>query len=278
MVGEMKAKKTILSLLRHSFLLALIPLAFLIIRAAEPIGVNREIRSGFTGNGERGPYSRRVPMRRMDVAQIPGMARTLILNTQMIRGVMAPIDLHYYTAQNRLASPAMVIPKGTLILIEPMNVGGRYGLTTLPAYNRGWRYAKPFLVIPEEDIYWPMAFKGTDGPIWEWPIYPALERHRLAIEELPYLFIRTEELEAVLKEFTSINGLSATFEFYFTESLTRQRSWLHMDDYALYFGGVYIAPDLFDPVLDGLNAALILAAAGILAGYAILRLYALPRP
>jgi hypothetical protein len=213
----------------------------------------------------------------MDVRQIRGAARTLVFYECTIRGIETPIELNYYSSPNRFASPVKTIPQGAMIVIDPIIGVGFSGLTSFPTYTGGWRYAKPSLVVSDEDIYWPMTYYDFNGVFSEWRIYPILMRHYHEMEAFPYLFIRTEDIMVVYDEFIMANDWgTATHEVEFTESLTRTYSGAFINDIALFRRGDFISPDLLEPVFDRLNIFWAAMAFVIIVGYAVLRKWKTP--
>ncbi len=200
---------------------------------------NRALREEFSGGGRSRQYLQGVPVEEMDWDSLAYcFQRVETANAVPVDNrVSLPFPIPYYTMEEGELVPAAVIPPGTEILWLPKPemhswaVG--YGLHSLPTYERGWRYALPFLT--EETA----ALGGEP------------------------LFVRLETLEALAGE---IYRSSPQVR----KQLSRQaftRRYLLQADLALFREGEFLSADLYWPLWPLSSTALLcLSAAALLFG------------
>lgn len=153
-----------------------------------------------------------------------------------------PQTLKYYDSPDTDSEVVTEIPAGINVKIMVRgtdsgywdifsNLG--YGFWGYPTYEKGWRYVKPFLV-GEEDKEW---------------------------EELPYLYIRTEQLEELLGKCYDQNEAlqKSVSEGDVCEPFKKrkfiQHNILYIDS-RFYQEGIYLSPDFKKPVLDSVSIVL----------------------
>ena len=92
-----------------------------------------------------------------------------------------PVDVNYYSSPDSSGKPAYTIPQGTEVLlydngeIDPYDPAP-YGCVCYPDYQKGWRYGAAFLTMDSG-----MTISEARSN-----------------DELPYYYVRTEDLRAVL--------------------------------------------------------------------------------
>ncbi len=223
--------------------LALIPLLILSCRVGGRIYLNQQKTDSFSYNGKMEQYQRRIPMDKMELLEygsyfdIP-MAAVSIKVSNVID---LPEEIQYFTEQDGKKVPAFELSKGTSIIwipyeeVNDLYIG--YGLRGYPTYDKGWRYARPFM-LPD---------RQADA------------------RQLSYYFVRTKELEAVAK---------AAFrsDEYLRKSVLSQRKtiedavflYTRFIDNIFYDKGVFCSPDLLQQVWRYTDTVLLCLTAGFL--------------
>ena len=133
-----------------------------------------------------------------------------------------PVDVEYYAAPDDSTAPAYTIPKGTEVLlydsheIDPIDPAP-YGCVCYPDYQKGWRYGRAFLTMDSGSTI-------ADSE-----------------EELPYYYVRTEDLEAVLGAYYD------KYQEIFSQEENRQEyleGYIQFIDRSLFVDGSFCSPEL----------------------------------
>lgn len=203
--------------------LAVILAAGAVLRAGITAWENDRLRSGFAANEEWPDYREELPLSEIDFeryerAFFPGAVAPIGYPTVFT----ADAPIRYYRDLIGAESPAYEIPAGRALDWEP---GGfpslGYGFVSLPAYERGWRWAQPFL---------PPGFDRVP-------------------EDFPWYYVRTSDLEAAARAmFDSSRFVQASAR---NARLSRAEAVFRIvrqADRVLYENGVYLSPDLLRPV------------------------------
>ncbi|MEA4887995.1 MAG: hypothetical protein VB070_00805 [Clostridiaceae bacterium] len=216
----MKRMKTIR---RLAAILAAACLWILLLQVGIRFYKNRQIVSEFSYNAYQQQYQRAVPVDEMDFNEYRRYftqnetANKLAVNNR----VSLPVHIRYYTKQDEKMILSFEIPKGTSVFWTASDafygVDAGYGICGYPTYERGWRYARPFITTNQ----------NTD------------------IKQIPYYFVRTDDLDMTAKAIITENenlrksiksqGLSISDAGFV---LTRYI------DYIFYDRGVFCSPDL----------------------------------
>lgn len=166
-------------------------------------------------------------------------------------------DINYYTRSDSGAgyTLAHTIPKGTRVYAYIPYVNGffvyhaecelGYGFRTLPTFERGWRYARPFIVAEYDE---------------ESPEFYS-EKNNVSVAEMPYYYVRLSALEPVAREFVEANS-------YYDETLgnipkdVMTRYELLRYDIIAYAQGWICTLDVYLPYFDTLQIVM-LAGMGV---------------
>lgn len=223
--------------------LALILLLTLSYRVGGQIYRNQQKMDNFSYNSKVEQYQRRIPMGKMDLLkynsyfEIPQTA----VSIKVSNVIDLPKKIQYFTEQDGKKSLALEIAKGTSVLWIPSeefnDIYIGYGFRNYPTYDKGWRYARPFMLSSQQ----------TD------------------VEQLPYYFVRTKDLEAVAK--TAFNSTE-----YLMKSMQNQgRSiedaiflYTRFIDNIFYDRGVFCSPDLLQQVWYSIDTVLLCLSVGLL--------------
>lgn len=234
-------------------------LGLFVYRAGSALYHNYQLRDQFVAAASASPYQQGVPLEKMDLtAYASYFPQTFApLDYSLTYRIETPVTLKYYAdIPTGETAVALEIAEGTTIVAIPEETTGSafqeagYGYTSYPAYERGWRYVRPFLTT-----------EGVDH-----------QRHE------SYYYVKMDSLEAVLDKVINVNE---SFQ-----AAIRQQGWtLHKGthviarsiDNALYHHGAYLSPDLFDRVIDRWNVVLLVVATGMLIAVVLLRRGARPK-
>lgn len=202
--------------------LALLLAAGTAFRAGITAWENYRLRSGFAANEEWPDYRQGLPLSEIDFERY---------ERAFFSGAVAPIGystvftadapIRYYREVTD-AALAYEIPAGAALDWEP---GGfaclGYGFVSLPSYERGWRWARPFLSA------------GSDR----------------VPEDFPWYYVRTSDLEGTARAmFDSSRFVQASAR---NAGLSRAEAVFRIvrqADQVFYENGVYLSPDLLRPV------------------------------
>ncbi len=172
-------------------------------------------------------------------------------------------DLTYYRMEDGRKAAALVIPRGTQMpcLDEGLtrNPQFGYGFYSYPTDEAGWRYAAPFRIAGEEDL-----FAGAEASV-------------LSQEEHPFYYVRLEDLQMVYdSRWQALEAAGYDFreEIYARNAAVKPVSpmevkrfdRLHRVDFALSRAGVYLSKDLTARGWRGEDADRMGWAAAALAG------------
>lgn len=230
---------------RYALAAVILLLLLASLRIGHALYQNNRLTSHFTAAFPPGPFLTKTPMEAMDLTvfdrllpsafTLPEFTVTAVLQT--------PVALRYYTAiPGRGDVPALEIPKGSPIAALPPYATGSpffkagYGYTSYPTYERGWRYAQPFVM------------DGAQADAYEQPYYYVAQKDLHAVSRA--VMDANKPLSAAAKQRGLISAQGA-------HTMT-----LYLDD-LLYQNGQYLSPDLKYPLFDRLNAGL-LSLAGVL--------------
>lgn len=202
--------------------LALLLAAGTAFRAGITAWENYRLRSGFAANEEWPDYRQGLPLSEIDFERYERAffsGATAPIGYSTVFTADAPI--RYYREVTD-AALAYEIPAGTALDWEP---GGfaclGYGFVSLPSYERGWRWARPFLPA------------GSDR----------------VPEDFPWYYVRTSDLEAAARAmFDSSRFVQASAR---NAGLSRTEAVFQIvrqADQVFYENGVYLSPDLLRPV------------------------------
>ena len=149
---------------------------------------------------------------------------------------------------------AYTIPKGSSILWRSRETNG-YGLYSYPTYERGLRYAAPFLIVDEKEVEATM-----DSEI--------LDRFYEEIMELPHYYVKFKDLADVFEGIYNTDEVMKSKIFipeHLSKKQVKDNVLLSWDGCYLFFD-VYLSPDRLLEVWDSWNSALaaIVLAIGIL--------------
>jgi hypothetical protein len=223
--------------------LALIPLFSLIYRVGGQIYRNQQKINRFSYNNQMEQYERRIPMDNMDLHeysvyfQIPQTLEGIRVSNV----IELPREIQYFTEQDGKKILTMEISKGKSILWLPSeqlnDIYIGYGLRSYPTYDKGWRYVKPFM----------LSGQNTD------------------IEQLPYYFVRTKDLEAVAKE--AIRSTKYLMKTVQNRGMSMENAifiYTRFIDNIFYDKGVFCSPDLLRQVWRWKDTVLLCLSAGLL--------------
>jgi hypothetical protein len=214
-------------------LLAFAAALVLILTVAVRVGIQaykNELRIGnFSYNNIDNAYKNGTPLHEMDLSRLRHYLNiaTVLLSRKAPNTVELPRKIVYYTQQNGTKVPALELPKGTTILWRPtkelydLSLG--YGCQGYPTYEKGWRYAQPFMISGKE----------TDYTL------------------LPFYYVKTFDLESVAYKAVKSNK---SMRDSLADSLIPVRYWVFtytrfIDD-LFYEKGVFLSPDITQPNWD----------------------------
>lgn len=117
----------------------------------------------------------------------------------------------------------LVIPKGTkIITINNNHLERGYGFIGYPTYKKGWRYSRTFIV----------------------------DENDKSIEELPYYYVRTKDLEDIADKVYDANK---SFKISSQQMKLSRNQFINkmvrVIDTTLYDKGVYNSPDLYKDII-----------------------------
>ena len=172
----------------------------------------------FKDNHKNQPYSQEVALTEMDFSiywySLPGIAP--VLNPRITYQVTLPCDVEYYSDINDI-DPVMILQKGVEVYYNPIEnadfVPYGYGVKGWPDYEKGWRYAYPFV---------------TEG----------LGK---AYQENGMYYVKSEQLEAVARAWHAKDDKRNTRRDGVAEYV---RFETQMIDAALYRNGAFCSPSL----------------------------------
>ncbi len=244
----MRGKKTKSSARIRLILLAgsVVLLAAVPVRIAVPLIHDAERRSAFAYE-RSSQYRESVPMERMDM-RLAG--QYIQLGSDLIHygfdpNLTLPFTLDYFASNEAGAQPVYTLPAGTKVRYSrvagsPLDLG--YGICGFPTYDRGWRYALPFL-----------------------------KENQTTADEPLYYFVRTADLERIAERFFALD--SDLFKS--RPLMTTRAAYAHWAvrsiDEDFYRTGTFLSPDLGDRILDEGDLALAVAGLVLLGGWAVLR-------
>lgn len=224
-------------------ILALIPLLILFCRVGGRIYGNQQKTDSFSYNGKMEQYQRGIPMGEMDLLEYRSYLDipTTLVARKVSNVIALPVTIQYFTEQDGKKIPAFELSRGTAILWIPseefndLYIG--YGFRGYPTYDKGWRYARPFM----------LAGRQAD------------------VRQPPYYFVRTKELEAVAKAAFRSDG-------YLMKSVHSQGKsveeavflYTRFIDNIFYEKGVFYSPDLVRQVWRCGDTVLLCLSAGFL--------------
>jgi len=215
----------------------LIPFLVLSFRVGSQLYQNRQLLDKFAYNDAMDQYQRMVPVDQMDLSEFDHYLEfniTLEGRPPIDNTLVLPNDLQYFTEQNGQKVPVHKIEKGTRILwlptvdIKMVSLG--YGLHGYPTYEKGWRYARPFVVSGEQ----------TD------------------ISKLPYYYVKMADLERL-----AIQATRATSQF--SDVMKKHKfsleehsfQYTRIIDRIFYENGVFCSPDWQRPVWHWVDSVLL---------------------
>lgn len=225
------------------FILSVVPLAWGSARVAEAVSVRAEYEEQYAYDAFEysemyasilgGGYEQKIPVK--DMAEALERVQTNIVTAERQGNLpspktVLPTDLTYYEEPNAESAVLMEIPKGTEVLYfldtETCMAEYGYGVCSFPGYEAGWRCVRPFLRAEEAASQDPAELAG----------------------ELPYGYIRLEELEAVSREYyTEVPQGSIESSLSMEERIFEE---LRATDKEFYQKGICNSPDLLYPVWD----------------------------
>jgi hypothetical protein len=232
-------------------------LLILFYRVGGKVYSNHEKMDNFSYNKLMEQYQRSIPIDKMDLSEYNKYFNYVVtLQAIKVSNVIdAPKNIQYFTEQNGKKILAMKIPKGMGILwihTEELNdIHYGYGLRSYPTYEKGWRYVKPFM----------------------------LSGQKSDIEQLPYYFVRTKDLEAVGRK--AIKSTSYLVNSLKSQGRTVEDGVFHFTriiDNSFYDKGVFCSPDLKQRVWHWLDTLLLCLTAGLLVLILLIRRTACEEP
>lgn len=230
---------------RAALALAVVLLAVLCTQTAARLWENHVLRAEFVGNGRGEAYERGVPVTEMDFDSFsPYLVWAVTAAYTAMPDISLEWDLHYYAAPDPAAEPMFTIPAGTGILWwEGAAPHAGYGLYGYPIYEAGWRYVQPFV-----------SAGGDTG------------------EAAPCAFIRTGDLERVAREILSeAPGLQQVMRAAGLSEKDAASRMVRTVDQLFYANGVFLSPDLYEPVWTWDSTLLAAGAAVLLGVWLVLR-------
>lgn len=231
-------------------LLALAAALVLILAVVFRVGIqtynNVQKTRTFSYNNIDNPYKNGTPLHEMDLSRLRHYLTiaTVPLGHKISNTLELPKKVVYYKQQDGIKVPALELPKGTTILWKPTDqlydISLGYGCQGYPTYEKGWRYAQPFMVSGKE----------TDYTL------------------LPYYFVKTSDLESVAyKAIKSTKPMMDSLANKLRSLRYRVFTYTRFIDEIFYEKGVFLSPDLIQPIwqlpdaiMIGLAAALIILA------------------
>lgn len=228
---------------RAALALAVLLLGILCVQTGARLWNNHVLRAEFVGNGRGEAYEQGVPVTEMDLDSFSSyLVWAVTAEYTAMPDISLEWDLYYYAAPDATAEPMFTVPAGTEILWwEGGAPHAGYGLYGYPIYAAGWRYVQPFVAAGEE-----------------------------AGEAQPLAFIPTESLEQVAREILTrvpkLQQLARAVGFTDTEAARRM---VRVIDEQFYANGVFLSPDLYEPVWTW-SSTLLAAAAVVLIGVCLI--------
>lgn len=237
-------------IIQINIFIAIILLLIPLFMAARNLTLNYQLNKGFSYVDETTArpfehfqYQRMVPMHEMDLREFSWYLRVSILPVGFPEEwdfVVLEQDIPYYSWIDGEWVLAMEIPQGANIRWREFTFTPGYGTYSYPTYERGWRYARPFLPADQEAAL---------------------------LHELPYYYVRTSDLEAVAKTIYETHwesGLVHNTEFskrLLNELVLRQTRRI---DHIFYDRGIFNSPDLARPLWPWWYTLLLGCSGGLL--------------
>ena len=190
----------------------------IIFNACSNIG----IKKSFTQKENGYSYKQAAAQNNLDLIELKWVFQNVIGlgGNNYIQEIVSPVTISYYESVNALA-PVYKIEKGTMIYFNSEEELGyelsEYrGTDSLPTHRHGWRLAKPFKVEGERGI--------RDN----------------------FLYVKLSDLEEVTEAWIEANPtlMQSKTKQELVEFQTLNR------DHSLYQEGIYLSPDLKNPVLS----------------------------
>jgi len=226
-------------------LAVVILLVLIMSRTGAALVHNYRLKSEFTASTPPTPYQLGVPMDEMDLTAYSSYLPHVfaVPDYPWTSRVVTPVTIRYYSEiPDRGTAPALEIKKGTRIVALPEDSKGSplheagYGYTGYPAYEKGWRYVRPFHLADGEHL-------------------PSSDQ---------YYYVRIEDLKAVIGEVIKVNPIllkEARWKGWNVQ-IAKHNIATYLDQH-LYRNGAYLSPDLFHHVFDRWNVCMT-ATAGVL--------------
>ena len=207
---------------------------------------NSEIRSSFqlpsqfANNYQWSDYQEHIPLSEMDIEQYRALFTSPVNPVGYETAFVTEQDLWYYEEINGTKTEAFCIPAGTEIDLgnylhlssDPTELGA--GFASLPTYEKGWRWVRPFATAYEEG--------AQDSEGW---YYCNLSD----LESLAHSLLESSES---LREALTSSGMDVD---------TFCHAFVCQVDLCFYREGVYESPDLFYSVWTLQEAVLLILAA-----------------
>lgn len=233
-------------------LILIIPIALLTYRMVVIGSYNRAISEYYSENEDVSEeYRNHSDVRDIDFNALNeyGFYYTKSYPGEMIE-VRLPITVSYYSSTAD-KSPALTIPKGTSVYISTSTaIAKGYGASSYPSYEKGWRYAAPFVI--------------ADGSQWDEKL----------IADSDMYYVKTSELVSVVETmYRDKKSLQDTFDKqqkydgkyieYTGDEKSFAKYYVLQIDRSLEAGGYYLSPDLGYEYMDTVNVKLLYIIGGL---------------
>ncbi len=136
-------------------------------------------------------------------------------------------EITFYSCTGIFEKPVAVIKKGTKIRFDTRYLGLNFFPNSFPTFQRGWRFVS--------------ISGGIDDK---------------SVEKLNYAYVKIEDLENLWRDFQKNFPEGAEL----VDKSADITSLIYVSDNILKYNGIYLSPDLLEPVWDWLNTLLILPA------------------
>ena len=222
-----------------------ISLCFFVLFAIVTMGLvsrsvylNYKLRNGFEPKENAYPYGEEVEKGTLDLVEISYLLPSVVALIQLPDykdDIASPIEISYY-ADIKDKSPVYRVEKGDIIYFQAEDSEGNetvyHGRVSLPTNEPGWRLAKPFMVEGKETIDTLLYVKLDDliRIAYQW------------LEENP------KAVRAMGIDKSDI-GVLGVYGIWPTQSNFSKILLLYIDR-ILYSEGVFLSPDLLNPVFS----------------------------
>ncbi len=173
-------------------------------------------------------------------------------------------DISFYNGPSTFEKPIVTIKKGTEIVLNSAFTDILSPPCSLPTYERGWRFAMIGAVLPEENELKDTLCVSEDDELPKVDLYKDFERYG-GYMDLAYADYSPLTLNAFgFVRLNDLNRLWDDFKKEYSETEPTDTSLgetpVLRADFYLKEKGIYLSPDLLEPVWDWMNTLLILPA------------------